>query len=162
MGRPGRRLPRTPSQGALVSSPRCLPRGNRPLYPSTNQSAPSCPCPCALDRALQSLGPSPSCKPSHFGVSSFLVIALHGKRRRVVGEERRRGEGGGRAHRRHQCAKTRGRLCSRGAVPVTAREAEVVRVGWELEQRRSSAPPHTSTPRHRFRQAGDDYTTAPQ
>jgi hypothetical protein len=33
MGRAGRRLARTPSQGTPVRAPRGLPRGKRPLYP---------------------------------------------------------------------------------------------------------------------------------
>jgi hypothetical protein len=142
MGRPGHRLARTPSQGTAVCSPRGLPRGKRrPLYHSTaapprrsphhtNQPGrTSCPCTCPLDRTLQPSRPSPSRKPSRFGGFPFLCSPPWGKRRRGVEEENRRGEGGGRAPRRRWCPKTGGRSSSWGAVPVSAGEAEAVRVG---------------------------------
>jgi hypothetical protein len=85
MGRSGRQLARTLSQGAPVCTPRGLPRRKRPLCPSSatpkaatpptaapphrsfcraNQPGRApCPCPCPLDRTLQPPGPRPSRKP---------------------------------------------------------------------------------------------------
>jgi hypothetical protein len=127
MGRLGRRLARTPSQGAPVCMPRGLPRGKRHLCPSSampkavtpptaalprwsfrraNQPGRApCPCPCPLDRTLQPPGPSPSRKPKpHWGFSPSLFAAARGRGGRSGGARAGRRRRRGRAERRRRCA----------------------------------------------------------
>jgi hypothetical protein len=154
MGRPGRRAgthaelvhaPVTQSrrfhEGEFPFCPRpvTLKEHGRPLVaglitapaspPIGTPRPPDFPC-TALTGTLKG---TPRPQPQHtnpLGVSPFHEFAAAGKRREGVGEERR-GEGGSRAARRRQCAKTVDCPCSCGAGPVTVEEAGAVRDGRE-------------------------------
>jgi hypothetical protein len=71
---------------------------------------------------------------AHQPAWGFPLSCVRRRGRREEGEWGKRGEGGSRAPRRCQCAKTGDRLCSCGAGPVTARGPEPSATGGRPEQ----------------------------